>query len=413
MSTFSSNADEQTFLAPDPPHWVARGLSTVLLSLFVVAAIASVVVRVPETVRGDFTITPIRGADPVRTPREGTVASVRVADGSAVTRGAVLFVIRSAPVRDREAELGTINTQLETSESALANARQQIASTRASDEAEARRLEAHLSYLAKAIPIKAQQAKLAEAELARRREGLAKSVVSGTDVNAAEQEVQRLTGDLETTRGDEGETRANLAKLRADMRNRALQGEQTLRQLAITNNQARIRGHALEADSSDWSNGMLTIRAPCDGTALKVRTSTAGAVVQAGDALTEIACTDARLQAEVRVPEEGLALLRPGQGVKLLYDAFPYQRFGVRYGVVRWVGAQSLQRDTSTFPFRSLVDIDTTPIIIGGERRHVTIGMGGQALVVVGSRALVSYAFEPLRQLREAVADAPPRSGAR
>jgi hypothetical protein len=33
--------------------------------------------------------------------------------------------------------------------------------------------------------------------------------------------------------------------------------------------------------------------------------------------------------------------------------------------------------------------------------------MGGRAEVVVGRRALITYAFEPIRQLRESLADAP------
>lgn len=37
-------------------------------------------------------------------------------------------------------------------------------------------------------------------------------------------------------------------------------------------------------------------------------------------------------------------------------------------------------------------------------------GMGGRADVIVGRRRLVAYAFEPVRQLRETLADAPPKA---
>lgn len=406
MST-SRGGDEPTFLATEPPPWAVRGLSALLLALFVVVAVAAVTVKVPETVRGSFTLVPKNGTDPLRSSREGTIGEVHVVDGEMVTKGTVLFVIRSAPVRDREAELGSINAQLGASQGTLVNARQQLASTRASDEAEQARLQTHLTFLAKLVPIKRRYATLAEQEAARRREGFAKQVVSATDVNAAEQEAQRLAGEAATTESEEAETRANLAKLLADMRSRALQGEQTLRQLSMASDQGRIRGAALAADSTDWSHGMLAVHAPCTGTMLRVKVTTPGAVVQAGESLAEIACTDAPLQAEVRLPEDGLALLRPGQGVKLLYDAFPYQRFGVRHGVVRWVGAAGLQRDSTTLPFRSLVDVDSTVISVSGERRTLVAGMGGQALIVVGRRPLMSYLFEPIRQLKESMSDAP------
>jgi hypothetical protein len=35
--------------------------------------------------------------------------------------------------------------------------------------------------------------------------------------------------------------------------------------------------------------------------------------------------------------------------------------------------------------------------------------MGGRADIVVGRRSLIAYAFEPIRMLRESLADAPRR----
>jgi membrane fusion protein len=107
------------------------------------------------------------------------------------------------------------------------------------------------------------------------------------------------------------------------------------------------------------------------------------------------------------MPDDGLALLKAGQGVKLLYDAFPYQRFGTRRGVVRWVGPSGIKRDSTGLPFRVLIDLDSPTIAVSGEQRELVPGMGGRADIVVGRRALISYLFEPIRQLRENVADAP------
>ena len=405
----SAERDTPPFLGSEPPPWAARGLSTLLLTLFLSGVIAAVTVKVPETVRGPFMLVPVRGTDPLRASREGTVSDVRVVEGESVVRGNVLFVIRSAPVRDREAELTSIQSQLLSAETALANARSQYTSSRQSDEADVRRVETHLEYLGKLLPIKREQATLAEEEAARRREGVARHVVSVADLNVAQQDAQRLSADVASTESEEAETRSSLVKMRADMESHRLQYEETLRQLTVARDQARIRGTAIAADSSDWSNGMLTVRAPCDGSVLRVRVTAPGAIVQAGDALSEIACANARLQAEMQVPPDGLALLRPGQGVKLLYDAFPYQRFGVRYGVVRWVGPAGVQRDSLALPFHAIIDVDTSRIAVAGGARTLVAGMGGQADVVVSRRSLVSYVFEPLRQLRESFADTPSR----
>jgi hypothetical protein len=72
---------------------------------------------------------------------------------------------------------------------------------------------------------------------------------------------------------------------------------------------------------------------------------------------------------------------------------------------VRWVSPASIGDN-----FRAFADIEDETIILQGERRSLTAGMGGRADVVVGRRSLITYAFEPLRQLRESFADAPPRT---
>ena len=57
--------------------------------------------------------------------------------------------------------------------------------------------------------------------------------------------------------------------------------------------------------------------------------------------------------------------------------------------------------------FRVFADITDAAITVKGEARALTAGMGGRADVIVGRRRLAAYAFEPVRQLRESLADVP------
>ena len=58
--------------------------------------------------------------------------------------------------------------------------------------------------------------------------------------------------------------------------------------------------------------------------------------------------------------------------------------------------------------FRVFVDLSDETVRVDGQPRPLMAGMGGTARVIVGRRSLISYAFEPLRQLRENLA-APPK----
>jgi multidrug efflux pump subunit AcrA (membrane-fusion protein) len=125
-------------------------------------------------------------------------------------------------------------------------------------------------------------------------------------------------------------------------------------------------------------------------------------VVQEGDVLADVACGGERLQAELTLPQQGIGLVRPGQRVRLLCDAFPYQRYGVRAATIRWISPTSADG-----AFRAFADVESETVVVEGQARRLAPGMGGRARVVVGRRTLVSYALGPVRELQENLRGAP------
>ena len=155
----------------------------------------------------------------------------------------------------------------------------------------------------------------------------------------------------------------------------------------------------------------MSVPTPCAGTVVKLHVRSPGAVVHEGDLLAELVCSGERLEAELMLPERGLALVRLGQPVKLLYDAFPYERYGVQYGTLRWLSPSSTAEPGGP-AFRALADLESETVGVQGLRRPVLPGMTGRAAVIVGRRSLASYAIEPLRQIRESLAAGPPADAA-
>jgi membrane fusion protein len=402
------------FLETAPPHWAARGLSTLVMAVFVVAVTAAAVVRVPETVAGPFVLVPERGADPVRVAREGTIADVRVVEGQSVAKGATLFVVRSQSVGDRSAEMHTLAMQITGAEQRTVNARSEYTSQRRADELEANRLETRLASLDRMSALKRKQLETTRDMAARFKRGEQQGIVPGLDAEQLVLEANRLEAEVEAAVSDQDDTRAALAKLKQDTTTRSVQYRELVRSLDQEREVARVRLESMRALPMG-AGGDLVVTAPCGGTVLRMMVSSAGAVVQAGDALGEVACAGERLQVELSLGQQAVARVREGQGAKLLYDAFPYQRFGVRFGRVRWVGpATALPRGgasdsptTDARAFRALIDGDDSTIVVSGEPRPLLVGMRGSARVVVGQRSLISYAFEPLRALRENFAMVP------
>lgn len=403
------------FLETSPPHWAARGLSTMIIVLFVVAVVAAAVVSVPETVAGPFVLVPERGADPVRSAREGTVGDVRAVEGQAVTKGATMFVIHSQSVGDRSAEMRALAMQMNGADQRMTNAKSEHASQQHADELEAKRLDGKLAALDRVSALKRKQLETTRDLAAKFKKGEQQGIVGGLDAERLVLDAGQLETEVEAAMSDQDETRSTLAKLRQDTTTRAVQYRELIRSLEQERDIARVRLESMRGQSMG-AGGDLVVSAPCSGTVLRVMVSAPGAVVQAGDALGEVACAGERLQVELALGQQAVARVREGQGAKLLFDAFPYQRFGVRFGRVRWVGPATALPASSSVDvsavearaFRALIDGDDSSIVVNGEARPLLVGMRGNARVVVGRRSLMSFAFEPLRALRENMSSVPP-----
>jgi hypothetical protein len=59
--------------------------------------------------------------------------------------------------------------------------------------------------------------------------------------------------------------------------------------------------------------------------------------------------------------------------------------------------------------FHAFADLDDKAIMVEGRQQPLRAGMRGTAKIVLGRRSLFTYAFEPLRQLRESFAAPPQR----
>lgn len=401
-----STSSGAPFLDSAPPPWAARALAWVLLAIFIVAAIALVLVQVPEAVAARFVLVPVKGTDPVRTLHDGVVTAVLVADAQTVEAGTTLFTVDSESVGDRSAEREGLGTSLSGGRARLANEREKYENQRQADEQEQVRLQQRQSALESQIELIGRQATLAREVATRQQRSYDEGLISWLDASKPKLDADRLAAELERVRADSAETRAAAARLRFEMASRKAAFDELARGVEEELALARTRKGMLDRETSRDGN-TLTVAAPCAGTVVKLLIRTPGTAVDAFDVLAEIVCRDERLQAELIVPQRGLALIGSGQPVKLRYDAFPYQRYGVRYATLRWISPSS-STPSDGASFRALADLDEQSLRIRGQDRQVLPGMGGQASIIVGRRSLASYAFAPLRQMREALATGRP-----
>jgi membrane fusion protein len=144
------------------------------------------------------------------------------------------------------------------------------------------------------------------------------------------------------------------------------------------------------------------VRAPIDGkvTALQART---GEQAISGMPLAVILPQNSTLIAEVFIPSRAIGFVEPEQKVKLQYDAFPYQKFGIAYGVINQVAStaqlpQEIGLPTATGEpvYRVSITLETQFVEAFSRNVPLQAGMELTADIVLENRRLLEWILEPL-----------------
>ena len=132
-----------------------------------------------------------------------------------------------------------------------------------------------------------------------------------------------------------------------------------------------------------------------------------GQIVDPAKPLLTLLHDGASLLAELFVPSRAIGFVEPGQRVRLMVDAFPYQRFGTIGGSVETVSQAVLSpnevigRTTLTEPaYRVTVRLDRQAIDAFGRRVALQPDMTLKADIVLEGRSLLAWLFEPLLSVR-------------
>ncbi len=383
MQPRGTTESDSAMLPQDPPPWFVRATAWLLISIFGVALLAAIFVELPETVSCPFVLVSGGGADPIQSPRLAVISKVSVQIGQTVKTGDPLYILRSDEIRGWGTDLRTLSADLRTHEDGLGKADAAYASQVEIKTAEISQAESEVQFR--------QKHAASSRELLDRLEKLTKSggislveviqhrldtAESEKDLSVAERTLQQVQLERQQMEAEHARARAeNVAEIE----------------------KLKFRLSALQGDLENSQQNLLTVRAPYAGVVIAQAQQNAGSVVQNGQELCQLAATDAKPRARFQLGEAGLPKLANGQRVRLFFDAFPYQRYGVVNARLDWISPSAVAAPDGPH-FIALGSLDLT-----GRTKPLglRVGMGGEARVVVGQRTMIEFAFEPLRQLRE------------
>lgn len=352
-----------------------------------------------ETARGvlatDAEIAKIMATHP------GIVTRVAVTDGQQVRQGAVLATIlvdqRDAEGnRATEESLGVLQSQRRLGARQLAalhtsggSERLGLAATIASAESQYVNVEGQVAVQETAL-------KSLEDAFERYKPIANKGFISQSQMDvrqqqifSARQQLAQLRQQLITLNSSRSEAMARLHKSKADEDEQASNARSALEGLRAE--QARLKAQQA-----------YVLTAPIDGVVTALQTGR-GRVVDVSMPLMTIVPDKAAVHADLYAPSRAVGFLKTGDEVRLLYDAFPYQRFGTFKGTVRAVSRVALDPRQIDAPFkmdepvyRINVTLEHQKVTGYGEQVHLQPGMTLSANIILERRSFVQWLLEPL-----------------
>ncbi|VDS09594.1 Colicin V secretion protein CvaA [Paracoccus haematequi] len=129
-----------------------------------------------------------------------------------------------------------------------------------------------------------------------------------------------------------------------------------------------------------------------------------GQTLDAQTAIAVITPAGSQLQAELMVPSRSAGFIQAGQEVRLMYQAFPYQKFGTARGVIASVSRTVLAPADVTIPglqitepvFRVKVTLDRDVMTAYGQDMPIQPGMLLSAGIVQDRRSLIEWLLDPI-----------------
>jgi membrane fusion protein len=332
----------------------------------------------------------------------GRVAKLLVTDGQRVTAGQPLAVIHLD--RERESGGGAAEGGLAAVDAQRRMAGEQAGIVASRAEGERARLNATLSGLDR------QQERLAR-QLALQREVVASagstfegvsSLVEKGYVSRVEVERRRqfwLTAKQQVEQLEQQLAESGAAKALAEAEHERLKATAAGDQLA-----ARQLGQSLLQQRAQLERERAyVIPAPATGQVSALQVSF-GQTVDPSLPLMTIVPEHSKLHAALYAPTKAVGFVRPGQEVRLLYDAFPYQRFGSFRGRVTRMSNNVLDPREVAAPLRleePVYRIDVAPdsqtVAAYGEVLVLQPGMTLTATLVLDRQSLLDWFLTPMR----------------
>ncbi len=349
-------------------------------------------------------LVPTKGLAKIQAGRFGTVSEIYVHEGERVRVGDPLLSVRAEQaLADTSVEarsLLAIADQRQNLKNQITIEENQLASEQSRMRAEIQAVKLEIASLIYQIELQKEIILSAQAGYDDVQELLGKGFISKAESERRRQSwlSQKAQGTLREQEHKNAEARLAQLNIRMDQ----LPGETEARV-------ARLKAQLIEMDTREAElQGSKTyiIKAPVSGRVSSITSNTVGQSLVPQQPVLTILPENSELVAQLYVPSRAVGFVEEGQDVRLLYAAFPYQRFGSFPATITKVTETILSPAEISAPialqepvYRITASLEETGLNIAGKRIELQLGMQLEANIILEKRSFIDWLLEPLKSI--------------
>lgn len=385
--------------------------------VWAIGATVSLVALVLWMTLGEYTrrervqgvLVPVDGYARIKARGPGEVRAIRVHEGDVVKKGQVLIEIDA----DRYADggKGVAEDVAATIEQEKRTLREDIAGSRLAAQRRRTELLAQIDLVREQMVHNQQMLDIYREEARAQAELLDKVEPALKDGYVSATQVQQLRTASAAANATVARQLTERSALEQKLRD--LQGQLTREahesNVRINDSLRQLARSDAAFDKNEADRGLI-VRAPVDGVVSSIFVY-AGQSVNNGSSLATVVSPDVRLEAELLVASAAVGFVRPGSEVAIQYHAYPFQKFGVHKGKVRYVSSNALspseiaeitgRNDISEPMYRVRASLGRQTIRVYGEDKRLAPGMAINGGIMIDRRRIYEWIFEPLYTLRK------------
>jgi len=350
-------------------------------------------------------LTPTTGTAKIFVPRNGTIRQVHVQESDIVEEGQPLLTIDTDQIASdgldvNVALLETLAAQKELLSKSVKAEEERAGSERQRLSSVAKGLGSEITQLQAQLELQKERLAVADSDLDAGQQLRSKGYLTAIELRRRQmvvleqQQAQKvLNQQIAAKRNQLVETDSSLAQLPTIMAQKvqALRNELSATEQRIAETKGRRA---------------YVVRSPLAGRVSTLQASV-GQNAQPQRPQLEIIPENATLQAELFIPARAIGFIEPGQSVRLLFDAFPYQHFGTYRGKVVRISQTILMTADTGGPlklneptYRVIASLERQDVNVHGKTVALQPDMLLKADILLERRSLIDWLLSPLHSVR-------------